>query len=220
MNVRELLKLLLSGIVFTCLLRVSNFPSSFLCFFAEEEENLMHWIQATISMLPVYLLVWMRRICKNIFHERARCISGFLLNRLGLLYLNFCSCYTSNLPMNSVMTTFHLISWQVLECRLVLDPRTRESRGFGFVTMDHLEDAERCIKYLNRSTLEGRMITVEKVSICGVSDFRILLFLTTLVLKWYSCSFCWGRLADGIYFLTSWSSRITAPLCFHSYPPI
>ncbi|XP_073396754.1 uncharacterized protein [Physcomitrium patens] len=51
---------------------------------------------------------------------------------------------------------------KVLECRLVLDPRTRESRGFGFVTMEHLEDAERCIKYLNRSTLEGRIITVEK----------------------------------------------------------
>ncbi|XP_073385766.1 uncharacterized protein [Physcomitrium patens] len=52
---------------------------------------------------------------------------------------------------------------KVLECRLVLDPRTRESRGFGFVTMEHLEDAERCIKYLNRSTLEGRIITVEKL---------------------------------------------------------
>lgn len=52
---------------------------------------------------------------------------------------------------------------QVMECRLVVDPRTRESRGFGFVTMDSLEDAERCIKYLNRSILEGRVITVEKV---------------------------------------------------------
>jgi transformer-2 protein len=72
--------------------------------------------------------------------------------------------------------TSHLFSWQVLECRLVLDPRTRESRGFGFVTMDHLDDAERCIKHLNRSTLEGRMITVEKVRICGVSGFRILRF--------------------------------------------
>eukprot|EP01018_Ginkgo_biloba_P001732 Gb_39431 [translate_table: standard] len=50
----------------------------------------------------------------------------------------------------------------VVECRLVVDPRTRESRGFGFVTMDTLEDAERCVKYLNRSTLEGRVITVEK----------------------------------------------------------
>jgi len=29
--------------------------------------------------------------------------------------------------------------------------------------MDNLEDADRCIKYLNQSVLEGRYITVEKV---------------------------------------------------------
>ncbi|KAH7281665.1 hypothetical protein KP509_36G057600 [Ceratopteris richardii] len=51
---------------------------------------------------------------------------------------------------------------KVTECRLVVDPRTRESRGFGFVTMETVDDADRCIKYLNRSTLEGRIITVEK----------------------------------------------------------
>ncbi|KDP25408.1 hypothetical protein JCGZ_20564 [Jatropha curcas] len=51
---------------------------------------------------------------------------------------------------------------KVLECHLVTDPRTRESRGFAFVTMETVEDAERCIKYLNRSVLEGRLITVEK----------------------------------------------------------
>ena len=43
------------------------------------------------------------------------------------------------------------------------DPRTRESRGFAFVTMETVEDANRCVKYLNRSVLEGRVITVEKV---------------------------------------------------------
>eukprot|EP00252_Welwitschia_mirabilis_P007349 TRINITY_DN185_c0_g1_i3.p1 TRINITY_DN185_c0_g1~~TRINITY_DN185_c0_g1_i3.p1 ORF type:complete len:169 (+),score=5.14 TRINITY_DN185_c0_g1_i3:234-740(+) len=52
----------------------------------------------------------------------------------------------------------------VVECHLVVDPRTRESRGFGFVTMATIEDADRCIKYLDRSVLEGRVITVEKVS--------------------------------------------------------
>lgn len=51
---------------------------------------------------------------------------------------------------------------KVTECRLVVDPRTRESRGFGFVTMETVDEAERCVKYLNRSTLEGRIITVEK----------------------------------------------------------
>ncbi|XVF52934.1 hypothetical protein PTKIN_Ptkin05aG0057800 [Pterospermum kingtungense] len=51
---------------------------------------------------------------------------------------------------------------KVLECHLVTDPRTRESRGFAFVTMETVEGADRCIKYLNRSVLEGRLITVEK----------------------------------------------------------
>ncbi|CAN6442965.1 unnamed protein product [Victoria cruziana] len=50
----------------------------------------------------------------------------------------------------------------VLETHLVVDPRTRESRGFGFVTMSTNREAERCVKYLNRSVLGGRVITVEK----------------------------------------------------------
>ncbi|KAK4356005.1 hypothetical protein RND71_024976 [Anisodus tanguticus] len=51
---------------------------------------------------------------------------------------------------------------EVEDVHLVLDPWTRESRGFGFVTMSSLDEADRCIKYLNRSVLEGRVITVEK----------------------------------------------------------
>ncbi|XP_015160464.1 LOW QUALITY PROTEIN: serine/arginine-rich splicing factor SR45a [Solanum tuberosum] len=45
---------------------------------------------------------------------------------------------------------------------LVEEPRSRISRGFAFITMDSLEDANRCIKHLNQSVLEGRSITVEK----------------------------------------------------------
>ncbi|XP_058224983.1 serine/arginine-rich splicing factor SR45a-like [Rhododendron vialii] len=51
---------------------------------------------------------------------------------------------------------------KVADCHLVTDPRTKESRGFAFVTMETNEDANRCIKYLNRSVLEGRLITVDK----------------------------------------------------------
>ncbi|KAM7491422.1 hypothetical protein LguiA_034343 [Lonicera macranthoides] len=51
---------------------------------------------------------------------------------------------------------------KVTDCHLVTDPRSKESRGFAFVTMATNEDAERCVKYLNRSVLEGRLITVEK----------------------------------------------------------
>ncbi|CAI0436733.1 unnamed protein product [Linum tenue] len=52
---------------------------------------------------------------------------------------------------------------KVASCFLVVEPRTRISRGFAFVTMDSVEDANRCVKYLNQSVLEGRYITVEKV---------------------------------------------------------
>ncbi|KAL9267979.1 Serine/arginine-rich splicing factor SR45a-like protein [Drosera capensis] len=45
---------------------------------------------------------------------------------------------------------------------LVVEPRSRVSRGFAFVTMSCLEDADRCVKHLDRSVLEGRTITVEK----------------------------------------------------------
>ncbi|KAL3838846.1 hypothetical protein ACJIZ3_023437 [Penstemon smallii] len=45
---------------------------------------------------------------------------------------------------------------------LVVEPRSRISRGFAFITMDSLEDADRCIKHLDQSVLEGRYITVER----------------------------------------------------------
>ncbi|BAT99931.1 Serine/arginine-rich splicing factor [Vigna angularis] len=51
---------------------------------------------------------------------------------------------------------------KVASCFLVVEPRTRISRGFAFITMDNVEDANRCIKYLNQSVLEGRYITVER----------------------------------------------------------
>ncbi|KQK16689.1 serine/arginine-rich splicing factor SR45a [Brachypodium distachyon] len=51
---------------------------------------------------------------------------------------------------------------KVVSCHVVLEPHTRVSRGFAFITMDTVEDAERCIKYLNQSELQGRHITVEK----------------------------------------------------------
>ena len=56
----------------------------------------------------------------------------------------------------------------------MVDPWTRESRGFGFVTLETVEEADRCVKYLNRSVLEGRVITVEKVYFSGNVLFFIL----------------------------------------------
>lgn len=56
-----------------------------------------------------------------------------------------------------------------MDVHLVVDPWTRESRGFGFVTMATLEEADRCIKQLNNSVIEGRVITVEKVIVLSFS---------------------------------------------------
>eukprot|EP00245_Coleochaete_scutata_P005063 TRINITY_DN18331_c0_g1_i3.p1 TRINITY_DN18331_c0_g1~~TRINITY_DN18331_c0_g1_i3.p1 ORF type:complete len:144 (+),score=17.92 TRINITY_DN18331_c0_g1_i3:154-585(+) len=56
---------------------------------------------------------------------------------------------------------------KVIECRLVVDPRTKESRGFGFVMFEYADDAERALKYLNKSTLEGRIISIEKSTCCS-----------------------------------------------------
>ncbi|XP_042404794.1 serine/arginine-rich splicing factor SR45a-like [Zingiber officinale] len=54
---------------------------------------------------------------------------------------------------------------KVVECYLIVEPRTRASRGFAFVTMNNVEDVERCIIYLNNSVMEGRYISVEKKTI-------------------------------------------------------
>lgn len=43
------------------------------------------------------------------------------------------------------------------------DPHTRESRGFGFVTMESPEEAEAAITALNATELMGKAINVEKV---------------------------------------------------------
>ncbi|CAN0910480.1 Serine/arginine-rich splicing factor SR45a [Linum grandiflorum] len=59
---------------------------------------------------------------------------------------------------------------KVVNCNLVCDPRSKESRGFAFVTMESKDDADRCIKYLNRSVLEGRLVTVEKGVVIGAPE--------------------------------------------------
>ncbi|XP_048446053.1 serine/arginine-rich splicing factor SR45a-like [Pyrus x bretschneideri] len=63
---------------------------------------------------------------------------------------------------NNNLIRIELTVGHVLDCNLVTDPCTGESRGFGFVIMETVEDAERCIKYFDRSVLEDRLVTVER----------------------------------------------------------
>ncbi len=43
------------------------------------------------------------------------------------------------------------------------DPHSRESRGFGFVTMESSEEADAAITALNATDFMGKTMTVEKV---------------------------------------------------------
>ncbi|KAI9444562.1 hypothetical protein H4582DRAFT_2117158 [Lactarius indigo] len=45
---------------------------------------------------------------------------------------------------------------------VMYDPHTRESRGFGFVTMESVEEAEAAVTALNATDLMGKTMTVEK----------------------------------------------------------
>ncbi|KAF8167248.1 hypothetical protein B0H34DRAFT_681132 [Crassisporium funariophilum] len=51
---------------------------------------------------------------------------------------------------------------RVKKASVMYDPHTRESRGFGFVTMETAEDADSAIAALNSTELMGKVMNVEK----------------------------------------------------------
>ncbi len=60
-------------------------------------------------------------------------------------------------------TLIQLFAIQVKKASVMYDPHTRESRGFGFVTMESVEEAEAAVTALNATDLMGKTMTVEKV---------------------------------------------------------
>ena len=53
---------------------------------------------------------------------------------------------------------------QVQKAQVMYDPHTRESRGFGFVTMETAAEADAAITALNGTDIMGKTITATKVS--------------------------------------------------------
>ncbi|KAG6380619.1 hypothetical protein JVT61DRAFT_4985 [Boletus reticuloceps] len=51
---------------------------------------------------------------------------------------------------------------RVKKASVMYDPHTRESRGFGFVTMETAEEADAAITALNATEIVGKIINVEK----------------------------------------------------------
>ncbi len=50
----------------------------------------------------------------------------------------------------------------VVSAKVVMDRSTGRFRGFGFVEMENPEDAQKAIRALNDSTLQGRSIIVNE----------------------------------------------------------
>lgn len=56
-----------------------------------------------------------------------------------------------------------LCVFQVIGAKIVTYARTPGVRCFGYITMATSEDASKCIQYLHRTEVHGRMISVERV---------------------------------------------------------
>lgn len=73
--------------------------------------------------------------------------------------------YVSNLTIDtkeSDLKTLFSKFGEIKEVRIVRDPITRESRGFGFVTFEKSESATEAINELNDKELDRRRLRVER----------------------------------------------------------
>lgn len=52
---------------------------------------------------------------------------------------------------------------KLLGAKIVTSARTPGARCYGYVTMANMDDADRCIRFLHRVELHGRLVYVEKV---------------------------------------------------------
>lgn len=50
----------------------------------------------------------------------------------------------------------------VLSSNVIMDKYSGQSKGFGFVEMENVEEAKKAIETLNNSTLDGRNIVVKE----------------------------------------------------------
>ncbi len=70
----------------------------------------------------------------------------------------------------------------VVSAKVILESGTSRSRGYGFVEIEHSDDASKAIRELNNSEIDGRNIIVNEVK--GRTQIDImLLVLMRIVLR-------------------------------------
>jgi cold-inducible RNA-binding protein len=71
----------------------------------------------------------------------------------------FVASISWNTDENGLSNHFSQIG-EIEDVVIVKDKETRRSRGFGFVTFTNADDADRAVKELDNSVLDGRNIKV------------------------------------------------------------
>ncbi|KAH8697278.1 putative ribosome biogenesis [Talaromyces proteolyticus] len=72
--------------------------------------------------------------------------------------------FVRSLPASATtesLTEFFSQSYVLKHATVVVDPKTQQSKGYGFVTFADIEDAQRALEELNDAEFEGRKIKVE-----------------------------------------------------------
>jgi len=81
--------------------------------------------------------------------------------------------YISNLSRStdeSILRTAFERYGSLSDIRVVKDPNTKQSRGFGFVTFKLSSDADEAVRQMDKAELQGKEIKVEKARRCRPHD--------------------------------------------------
>ncbi len=73
--------------------------------------------------------------------------------------------YVGNLPYASTEDEVKVLFEQygpVSSVKIIMDKLTGQSRGFGFVEMEHKEDSDTAIESLNNADFQGKRLRVSK----------------------------------------------------------
>jgi transformer-2 protein len=82
------------------------------------------------------------------------------------LYISNLSRSTEESDLRASFEKYGCIS----DIRIVRDPNTKESRGFGFVTFKLSSDADEAVRQMDNTELQGKEIKVEKARRCRPHD--------------------------------------------------
>ena len=76
------------------------------------------------------------------------------------IYVGNLSFNTDDTQLNTIFSPFGAVS----SARVIKDKYTDRSRGFGFVEMDNVTEADKAIAELNGKSVEGRTLKISEAT--------------------------------------------------------